>query len=174
MKLVIGFGNPGRPYLWTRHNFGALTLDLYAKTRQLEWQDSKKFNAQIIKTSDAIFVKSELFYNEVGLVVRKLSDFYKIDITRDLLVVCDDINLDFGKIRYRRQGSAGGNNGLKSLISHLGTDNFARLRLGTDSPLRATLGDSDFVLAKFTPEEKLALPAILSEALTQIDAFLAE
>ena len=174
MKLVIGLGNPGRPYLWTRHNLGAITLDFYAKTHKLEWQDSKKFNVQLIKTNDAIFAKSQLFYNEVGIVVRKIIDFYKIDLTCDLLVVCDDLNLDFGKLRYREQGSAGGNNGLKSIIQHLGTEEFPRLRLGTDNPTRQTIGDVDFVLSKFTDDEKSTLPTILPDASTQIDTFIAK
>jgi len=174
MRLVIGFGNPGGTYNWTRHNFGALALDFYAKVNQLQWKTDKKFNIDLIKTGDIIFAKSHLFYNEVGIVIRKLTDYYKIDTTHDLLIICDDINIDFGQLRFREHGSAGGNNGLKSTIQHLGHDDFQRLRLGTDNPSRTTLGDADFVLAKFTPEEKTQLPTILLDVNSQIDAFLAQ
>ena len=96
--------------------------------------------------------------------------------SQDILVVCDDFDLDFGKIRIREHGSTAGNNGLKSTIRELGTSDFWRLRLGTDSKMRAKSGgkldDIDFVLSKFTPEEKEQLPAILRAACSQLDNFL--
>jgi PTH1 family peptidyl-tRNA hydrolase len=173
MKLVLGLGNPGKSYAWTRHNLGYLTVDFYAKLNGLIWASQEKFNADVIKYDDLILAKSHTFYNEVGLTARKLIDFYKLDPATDLLVVCDDLTRDFGKLRYRERGSAGGNNGLKSLITHLGTSDFQRLRLGTDNPTRATLGDTDFVLSRFTPEEKQQLPEIMVAATAKIDAFLA-
>ena len=95
--------------------------------------------------------------------------YYKIDIS-DILVVCDDFNLDFGVVRYRSSGSAGGNNGLKSIIAALGSDEFARIRVGTgNDELRSKLGDTDFVLSKFTEKEKAKLPEILSEVAKKID-----
>ena len=98
--------------------------------------------------------------------------FYKI-ATSDVLVVCDDFNLEFGKIRYRSGGSAGGNNGLKSVIAELGTDDFSRLRLGTgNEELRGKMGDVDFVLSKFTAEEKERLPEILNAVCEKIDEIL--
>ena len=87
--------------------------------------------------------------------------YYKIP-TSDILVICDDFNLEFGKIRFRSSGSAGGNNGLKSIIESLGTEDFARIRIGTgNDEMRKKMGDVDFVLSKFTPEEKERLPEIL-------------
>ena len=95
--------------------------------------------------------------------------FYKIPVS-NILVVCDDFNLEFGRIRYRANGSSGGNNGLKSIISALGTDEFPRLRLGTSNDdLRKKMGDTDFVLSKFTPEEKEKLSEILAEVVDRID-----
>lgn len=165
MKVVVGFGNPGNKYNFTRHNLGFLALDFYVKTHKLDWLNKPKFNAIVAKddTRDIIFVKAQTYYNEVGQSVRAILDFYKLH-PQDILVICDDFNLDFGKIRFREQGSAGGNNGLKSLIAHLGTEGFPRLRIGTaNSSLRATVGDVDFVLSRFNDEEYAKLPQILQE-----------
>lgn len=165
MKIIVGFGNPGYKYNFTRHNFGFLALDFYAKVHQLEWQDKPKFNAIVTKDEehDLLLVKAQTFYNDVGVSLRAIMDFYKLT-PQDFLLICDDFNLPFGQIRYRERGSAGGNNGLKSAIAHLGTEDFPRLRLGTgNDELRNRIGDVDFVLTKFTPEEHAKLPEILSE-----------
>ena len=165
MKVIVGFGNPGHKYNFTRHNFGFLALDFYAKIHKLEWQDKSKFNAIITKDEehDLLLVKAQTFYNDVGVSLRAIMDFYKLS-PQDFLLICDDFNLAFGQIRFRERGSAGGNNGLKSAIAHFGTEDFPRLRLGTgNDSLRSRIGDVDFVLTKFTPEEHEKLPEILSE-----------
>lgn len=163
MKLIVGLGNPGQNYHFTRHNFGFLALDFYFKVNDLTWKEKPQFGAIWGRTGDFFFIKPQTFYNDVGTSVRAFSDYYKIP-SENILVVCDDFNLPFGTIRERRNGSAGGNNGLKSVISHLGTENFPRLRLGTgNDELRKKLSDTDFVLGKFTPEEKEKLPEILQE-----------
>ncbi len=165
MKIIVGFGNPGAQYNFTRHNFGFLALDFYAKLAKLEWQSKPKFFADIIKDDehDFLLVKPQTFYNDVGKSIRAILNFYKAT-PNDLLIVCDDFNLDFGKLRWRERGSAGGNNGLKSTIQQLGTEDFPRLRLGTgNEPLRKQIGDTDFVLSKFTPEEREQLPRVLTE-----------
>lgn len=183
MKLIVGLGNPETKYNFTRHNFGFLTLDFYAKIKGLNWEKTEKFNAIWLKsdvrglnladgTSDSvIFLKPQTYYNEVGRSVQAFSHFYKV-VPQDILVICDDFNLEFGKLRLREKGSAGGNNGLKSVISELSTEEFPRLRLGTGSTLRAKTGDMDFVLGKFTPEEKEKLPEILRTGAEQIDNWL--
>lgn len=172
MKLVVGLGNPGSRYNFTRHNFGFLILDFYFKLHGLEWKDKSKFGALWGRSEDTIFIKPQEFYNESGRVVKEFMRFYKINIA-DVLVVCDDFNLEFGRMRYRTQGSAGGNNGLKSIISALGMDEFARLRLGTgNDELRSKMGDMDFVLSKFTSEEKEKLPEFLNEAVSRIEEYL--
>ena len=177
MKLVVGFGNPENKYNFTRHNYGFLTLDFYAKIKGLNWEQNPKFNAIWLKTSidgeQVIFIKPQTYYNEVGQAVQAFSHFFKIK-PADILVVCDDFNLAFGEIRYRKNGSAGGNNGLKSTISELNTSEFPRLRLGTGSDLRKKTGDTDFVLSKFTPEEKEKLPNLLREICKRIDEIILE
>ena len=95
--------------------------------------------------------------------------FYKLH-PQDILVICDDFNLEFGKVRFRERGSAGGNNGLKSIATHLGTEDFPRLRIGTaNDALRSKIGDTDFVLSRFTSEEYEKLPEILKEISVFID-----
>jgi PTH1 family peptidyl-tRNA hydrolase len=165
MKVIIGFGNPGTQYNWTRHNSGFLALDFYAKCEKLEWQDRPKFFCHAVKDEahDLLLVKAQTFYNEVGRSARAIMNFYKLQPS-DFLIICDDFNLEFGKLRFREKGSAGGNNGLKSCIAELGTEEFPRLRIGTaNDELRRKTGDVDFVLSKFTPEEKEKLPKILGE-----------
>ena len=165
MKVVIGFGNPGTKYNFTRHNTGFLALDFYAKVHRLEWKDTPKFFCQSAKDkdNDLLLIKATTYYNEVGRTARAIMNFYKLTPS-DFLIVCDDFNLDFGKLRFRERGSAGGNNGLKSCIAELGTQDFPRLRIGTaNDAVRKQIGDVDFVLSKFTPEEKEKLPNILGE-----------
>ncbi|MBR2709590.1 aminoacyl-tRNA hydrolase [Candidatus Saccharibacteria bacterium] len=172
MKLIVGLGNPGNKYNFTRHNTGFLTLDFYFKLHDLKWSDRSKLNALIGREGDTFFIKPQNFYNDTGRVVQDYLHFYKIPIS-SMLVICDDFNLPFGKMRYRESGSAGGNNGLKSIIEALGTEDFCRLRIGTgNTELRTKLGDIDFVLSRFTPEEKSALGDILHDAAEKIDDFI--
>ena len=169
MKLIVGLGNPGNQYNFTRHNFGFLVLDFYFKLRELNWEKKPRYGAVWGRENDVIFIKPQDFYNETGRAVQEFIRFYKIKLS-DILVICDDFNLEFGKVRYRSKGSAGGNNGLKSIISMLGTEDFPRIRLGTENDdLRRKIGDTDFVLSKFTPEEKEKLPEILAEVVEKID-----
>ena len=171
MKLVVGLGNPGNQYNFTRHNSGFLALDFYFKVHNLKWADKPKFNAIYGRDEDILFIKPQGYYNESGRVVADFMRFYKISLA-DLLVVCDDFNLEFGKIRYRASGSAGGNNGLKSIITALKTEDFARLRIGTgNDELRKKIGDMDFVLSKFTADEKLQLKETLDEVVKKIETF---
>jgi PTH1 family peptidyl-tRNA hydrolase len=173
MKLIIGFGNPGRQYHFTRHNFGFLALDFYAKTHNITFKPEIKFLAQTAKTTDVIFAKPQTFYNNIGESVAKFVNFYKLNPSTDLLIVCDDFDLPFGTFRLKEQGTSAGNNGLKSTTTHLKTTQFHRLRLGTNnSLLRQTLDDTTFVLSKFTAEERKQLPEILNQSVTKIHQFL--
>ncbi|MDR2063773.1 MAG: aminoacyl-tRNA hydrolase [Candidatus Nomurabacteria bacterium] len=169
-KLIVGLGNFGKEYNWTRHNFGFLAMDFFAKTHGLEWKNAKKFSTEVADYNDLLLAKPQTFYNASGEAVQKLVQFYKIDIQRDVLVVCDDLNLDFGTMRLRASGSDGGNNGLKSIIAQLGT-NFHRLRLGTNNSQKQLASDTNFVIGKFTPEEKASLPQILQKTGELIDNF---
>ncbi len=170
MKVIAALGNPGSQYNFTRHNFGFLAADFYAKVHGFEWKEDKKFRALYFKDGEKLFVKPQTFYNEIGQSLELIRSYYKLT-PQDFLVVCDDFNLEFGQIRFRERGSAGGNNGLKSAISHFGTDDFPRLRLGSaNDNLRKRIGDIDFVLTKFTDAERGKLPEILRE----IDKFMSK
>lgn len=173
MKLIVGLGNPGNQYNFTRHNAGFLALDFYFKVHQATWHTKPRLGAIYGQIDDILFIKPQEFYNDTGIVVQQYMRFYKIPIS-NLLVICDDFNLEFGNLRSRASGSAGGNNGLKSIITHLNTSDFTRLRIGTgNDALRSKVGDTDFVLSKFTPEEKAALPEILKKTCQKIDELLA-
>lgn len=170
MKLIVGLGNPGNQYNFTRHNYGFLALDFYAKVKGLTWQRDK-FGATWLKDGDRILLKPQVFYNESGLPVANFAQYFKVSPS-DILVICDDFELPFGKIRYRAHGSSGGNNGLKSLIRELKTEDFPRLRLGTaNTALHQQISDVDFVLGHFSADEKSALPELLTQITAEIDKF---
>ena len=105
MKVIAALGNPGNQYNFTRHNFGFLVLDFYAKLNGFEWKDEKKFNIKYFKDGDKLFIKPLTFYNDVGQSFESLRSYYKLT-PQDFLIVCDDFNLEFGKLRYRERGSA--------------------------------------------------------------------
>jgi PTH1 family peptidyl-tRNA hydrolase len=174
MKLIFALGNPGPDYLWTRHNLGTLLLDYYLKTLGLSTCAKDKLGSlvaeTIINSEKVLFAKSTDFYNNSGLAASALLNYYKIP-PENLLVLSDDLNLPFGTLRYRDSGGSGGNNGLKSIAEHLKTEDFPRLRLGTDNESRATLGDVAFVLSRFTPEEKARLPDLLQTATKKLTAW---
>lgn len=172
MKLVVGLGNPGNQYNFTRHNFGFLALDYYLKINGLKWETQPKFGAVWARKDDVFFVKPQDFYNLSGRVVAEFVRYFKIDLS-DILVICDNFDLKFGLVRYRSSGSAGGNNGLKSIDETLKTSEYHRVRLGTGNEIqRRQMGDVDFVLSKFTPEEKKQLPEILQAVAKMIDSFI--
>lgn len=171
MKLIVGLGNPGAEYNFTRHNFGFLALDFYCKTHNLEWEKTPKFGAIYTRDDDTFYIKPQDYYNDSGLAVKAFMNYYKIPL-ENILIICDNFDLTFGKTRNHKIGKAGGNNGLKSITKELGTDNYERLRLGTgNDELRHKIGDMNFVLSKFTPEEKEKLPEILSSASKIIESF---
>lgn len=166
MQIIFGLGNPGREYRFTRHNFAFLFLDFVAKKRHLTWQKKARFQAEIAydKKYKILLVKPQSYYNLVGDSLLSILNFYQASL-QDVLVVCDDFYLPFGDFRWREKGSAGGNNGLKSIIARTHSDQFKRLRLGTgNDALRKRLGDIDFVLSRFTPTEKAGLAEVLNAA----------
>ena len=171
MKLVVGLGNPGARYNFTRHNVGFLALDYYFKVRNLTWSDKPRLGAVYGREGDVIFIKPQDFYNESGRAVREYMRYYKI-APADILVICDNFDLEFGKIRYRTSGLAGGNNGLKSIDAALGTSDYPRMRIGTgNDELRHKMGDVEFVLSRFTPDEKDELPEVLKDIYDRISTF---
>ena len=150
MKLIIGLGNPGKEYENTRHNIGFMVLDNYLG--QTSWQ--KKFNALYtttqINNEKIIFIKPLTYMNLSGESIREFVNFYKVNLT-DILVIHDDLDLPIGKYRLKINSSSGGHNGIKSIIDNLGSNAFARLKVGVSK--NTTIDIKDYVLGKFSLEE---------------------
>jgi peptidyl-tRNA hydrolase, PTH1 family len=154
MKLIVGLGNPGTKYERTRHNIGFEVIDELAKRFSSPLTESKfKGLYTIIRYSSekVILLKPMTYMNLSGESIRAVVDYYDID-PKHILVIYDDLDLPVGKIRLRQKGSAGGHNGIKSTIAHLGTQNFNRIRIGIDRPTNG-MSVPDYVLGKFTKEE---------------------
>jgi len=161
MKLIVGLGNPETKFDATRHNTGFFVLDSIANDQGINWQHKDKFKAHLAELpgKKGLLVKPTTYYNLVGESVRALADFYKIP-PEDILIVHDELALPFGVIRTREKGSDAGNNGIKSLNTHLGPLT-KRLRIGIQNELTEHMDAADFVLAKFTPNEKKQLKEIV-------------
>lgn len=156
MFIIIGLGNPTAQYAGTRHNVGFDVIDRIADEYNIsvESRKSRAFvGTGMIAGRKALLVKPQTFMNLSGESVRGLVDFYKIDVETELLVVYDDVSLDVGQLRIRKKGSAGGHNGIKSLLAHLGTNVFLRLKVGVgEKPARYDL--ADYVLGHFSKEDR--------------------
>ena len=170
MKVILALGNPGEKYVHTRHNAGFLVIDQLAAEQGAQFSNKPKFFADIAElnsfTVDSaastnshtivprekiLLVKPTTYYNEVGIAARALMDFYKLTLD-DLLIIHDDTDLDFGKIRIRKGGRDAGSNGLKSLHAHIGSD-FWHIRIGTDNLLRRQVSTDRFVMMNFNSDE---------------------
>ena len=183
MKLVVGLGNPGRKYEGTRHNVGFEILDLLARRHRADWETGPRgieaLVARPAQTAASGFSRNALvlakpltFMNLSGAAVVALLQFYKIDPV-DLLVVVDDVNIDLGRLRARPEGSAGGHNGLKSIIGSLGSQAFARLRVGVGrGDHRRDL--ADHVLAKFDANERSIVAETVDRSADAVELFIAE
>ena len=190
MKVILALGNPGEKYVHTRHNAGFLVIDQLAAEQGVQFSNKPKFFADIaelrnftvnsaasakppvtIPREKILLVKPTTYYNEVGIAARALMDFYKLTLD-DVLIIHDDTDLDFGKIRIRKGGRDAGSNGLKSLHAHIGSD-FWHIRIGTDNLLRRQIGDVDFVLSKFNTDERTVLRDwTIPESIKMIGTFL--
>jgi len=149
VRLVVGLGNPGAEYNRTRHNVGFDVVDLLASEWGLAWQHSKSWHALWAKGEKAILVKPASYMNRSGEPLAAVASFYKIEAA-EVLVVLDDFALELGRLRLRPEGSAGGHNGLESILMHLGTEAIPRLRIGIGA---APGGAVDYVLGRFFAEE---------------------
>lgn len=163
-RMVVGLGNPGKEYQHTRHNIGFHVLD----SMHLDFRFEKKFKADIAVTFDCIYVKPQTFMNHSGEAVRAIADYYKIAAS-DTIVVYDDKDITFGTIRLRSSGSSAGHNGVQSVIDHLGTSDFPRVRIGIQQTEQRTHdAASDFVLSNFAESEAVVLEEIAESAIGAI------
>ncbi|OGQ14086.1 MAG: aminoacyl-tRNA hydrolase [Deltaproteobacteria bacterium RIFCSPHIGHO2_02_FULL_40_11] len=175
MILVCGLGNPGPRYETTRHNIGFLAADFFAENQKIEFS-KEKFQALYAAASfgdkKILVAKPQAYMNLSGQAIRKLADFYKIS-PQNIIVFHDDIELPFQEVRMKHSGGHAGHNGIKSLIEHLNTDQFHRIRMGVGRPQNEQ-DVSDYVLSPFTEEELKNLPPILETACTMLEKTLAE
>jgi len=171
MKAIIGLGNPGCDYAFTRHNIGFLAVDGLAAKFGGSFKYSNRLECEYcnltIESKKTLIVKPLTYMNNSGRSVRKVMDYFDIP-PGDLLVIADDIYLKFGILRLRAGGGAGGHNGLKSVIEYLGTNEFKRLRIGVDAP-PDNIPMESFVLSQFTAIQRKILPELLQ---TAIDAMV--
>ena len=154
-KLVVGLGNPGSKYHETRHNVGFMAIDLMAKELGLTFSEEKTFKAEVASTflngEKVYFVKPTTFMNLSGLAVRALLAYYNIPI-EDFIVIYDDLDMEVGKLRFRQKGSAGGHNGIKSIIAETGTQEFDRIKIGIGRPQKG-MTVVNHVLGKFSEDD---------------------
>lgn len=165
MKLITGLGNIGDKYCFTRHNAGFMLVDKIALDTNLTFKTESKLKCMMTKfkynNEDVILAKPTTFMNLSGEAVIALVNYYKIDI-KDLVIVYDDISLDLGRIRFRGNGSDGGHNGIKSIIKHLGTKDFNRLKIGIGP--QPPIPSENYVLQNFPKEQLETLKSTLSKA----------
>jgi len=154
MKLIVGLGNPGRQYEETRHNIGFKVIDELSEQLNIPL-DKAKFNGifgqGMVNGEKVLLLKPLTYMNLSGECIRPLMDYYDI-LVDEILVIYDELDLPVGKIRLREKGSAGGHNGMKSIINHLGTQEFKRIRIGINRPTNG-MKITDYVLGRFQAEE---------------------
>jgi peptidyl-tRNA hydrolase, PTH1 family len=177
LSLIVGLGNPGAKYDHTRHNIGFDLIDRLAKRWQVSLSEQKRFHGELGEGLAAgrriRLLKPNTFMNKSGQSVRAVLDWYKLE-PQQVLVLYDDMDLPVGKLRIRLSGSAGGHNGMKSLISHLGTQDFPRLRVGIGKATEAGVAKDTIshVLGKFAPDELRILPEVLDMAADAVEMAL--
>ncbi|MDD3711751.1 MAG: aminoacyl-tRNA hydrolase [Patescibacteria group bacterium] len=165
MKIIVGLGNPGEKYQKNRHNVGFMFLDFLAGV-DTSWKFNKKFNAFILERGSDILVKPQTFINNSGMTVRAILDYYKLipkkfglftnknsDLSEVLTVVHDDLDIDFGNFKISIGAGSAGHNGVSSIINHLKTKNFKRIRLGINNEFKANISGENFVLQNFSKNE---------------------
>ena len=176
MYVIVGLGNPDRQYQNTRHNIGFDVIDAIAEKNHITVGE-KKHKAIIGKGyvggQKVVLVKPQTYMNLSGESVRQVIDFYKVDEREELIVISDDVSLDVGQIRIRKKGSAGGHNGLKNIILHLGHDEFQRVKMGVgEKPEGRDL--ADYVLGHFTKEEREIMDESARRAADAVEVMITE
>ena len=174
--LVVGLGNPGKEYAETRHNVGFRFVDALAAHEGVKIERAK-FHAIVADTAlsgkRVLFVKPQTFMNSSGIAVREAADFYKIPPER-ILVIFDDISLDPGRVRVRKKGSDGGHNGIKSIIEHLGSDAFPRVKIGVGAKPHKDYDLVDWVLGVPSAETKKKIEAVFPIVTEHLPLMLSE
>ena len=175
-RLIIGLGNPGDRYFETKHNVGFMLIDKIAKRENVTFTHDKIFQADIATTfidGEKIFlVKPTTFMNESGKAVHALMTYYGLD-EKDILVAYDDLDMAVGKIRFRQKGSAGGHNGIKSIVKYIGTQEFDRIKIGIGRP-KVKMSVVNHVLSGFDAEDRIEIDLALDKLDSAINFYLEE
>jgi len=173
MKLVVGLGNPGKEYKNTRHNIGFNLLDCIASNNGYSFKVNKKFNCEMCETNingeKVLLIKPLSFMNLSGTVVSRIVSFYDIDIS-DILVIQDDLDMEFGKIRIVYDSSSGGHNGIKNISECLGSQKYTRLKIGISN--NKDMDTKDYVLGKLSLKEKKILKDVKVKTIDILNDYL--
>ncbi len=172
MKLIMGLGNPGKKYSYTKHNAGFMAVNLFVSNNNLgDFKKNKKLKSQILKTGDLLIAKPNTFMNLSGEAVNSLKEYYKID-TKDIIVIYDDLDIEMGKIKSGIFESSAGHNGIKSIIEKLNSTEFHRIRIGIKNENIQNIPSEDIVLQKFQGDEIEKINIALQEAIKEIESLL--
>jgi len=161
MWLIVGLGNPGKEYEYTRHNIGFLTVDRLIDQTKAHPLSSSSFHGKLFKSSNILFLKPTTFMNRSGVSLRAVKQFYKIELG-NIIVIHDDLDLPFGSLRFKRGGSSGGHNGLKSIDEMVGRD-YMRVRMGIGKPEYKS-EVANYVLSQFNEKEQQHLSQWIEDA----------
>jgi PTH1 family peptidyl-tRNA hydrolase len=177
LHLIAGLGNPGAEYARTRHNVGFLVVEEVASRVASNWNFEKKFDARVAKAERTgrkiLLAEPQTFMNASGEAVAALMNFYRVPI-QQLLVIADDADLPFGEIRLRAKGSSGGHHGLESIEKHIGSRDFARLKVGIGRTKDGRREITNYVLGKFSADETKLLAKVLQRAADQAECWVAD
>lgn len=174
VKMIVGLGNPGSKYNDTKHNIGFMAVDRIVKNLDVNFTEDKNFKAEIgsdfINGEKIYFIKPTTFMNNSGIAVKALLTYYNISI-KDMIIIYDDLDMEVGKIRFRQKGSAGGHNGIKSIIAHLGTQEFDRIKVGIGCP-NGRMTVINHVLGKFDKNDEIMISNTLDKVDNAVNYYL--
>jgi len=169
MKIIVGLGNPGSNYSSTKHNFGFWVVDKIVEQSSLKYKAGKG-EYIFAQSNEYMFVKPTTYMNDSGIAIQQLLSYYKLDI-KDFIIIYDDIDIDLGKIKFRASGSPGGHNGIKSIINHMKTDSFDRLKIGIATSMNMRPSEQ-YVLKAFPKKYNNLISEVLDNATSGINYYL--
>ena len=170
MKVIVGLGNPGNNYSSTKHNFGFWIIDKLVEQRSLKYRAGKG-EYVYVQDDQYIFVKPTTCVNNSGIAIKQILDYYDSLTTDDLIVIYDDIDIDLGKIKFKAQGTDGGHNGIKSIIYHLETDCFDRLKIGIATSMKMRPSEQ-YVLKPFSKKYSSLVNEVIENATSGVNYYL--